>query len=319
MLVSEFDYHLPEELIAQQPATPRDSSRLMVVNRRDGSIRHDIFRNLLKYLRQDDTVVFNQTKVIPARIRYMKSSGGRQEIFLLRQTSEWEWEALCKPGLRVGEKTMVGAVVAVDEEDMKLALETLKDEETFAMIHANFSLAGELDLPQFDVIFADLGLSSPHLDDPSRGFSFRFEGPLDLRLDRSKGLNAADLLSSATEEELFRIFADLGELSGSSKLARHLVQQRDAGTVIKSTTELKNEYFKTDEYKELEARRVLGRAAPGETVYIIPKSLALSKVKIPESSAKVEEAAPQTEVKKSRTQANFESWMDFFFGRQNSL
>jgi S-adenosylmethionine:tRNA ribosyltransferase-isomerase len=129
MLVSEFDYHLPEELIAQQPATPRDSSRLMVVNRRDGSIRHDIFRNLLKYLRQDDTVVFNQTKVIPARIRYMKSSGGRQEIFLLRQTSEWEWEALCKPGLRVGEKTMVGAVVAVDEEGIvKINTELTKDE-----------------------------------------------------------------------------------------------------------------------------------------------------------------------------------------------
>ena len=104
-----------------------------------------------------------------------------------------------------------------------------------------------------------------------------------------------------------------------SKRASKIEQENAVLELENQTQKLKNEYFKTDEYKELEARRVLGRAAPGETVYIIPKSLALSKVKIPESSAKVEEAAPQTEVKESRTQTNFESWMDFFCGRRNRL
>lgn len=126
-----------------------------------------------------------------------------------------------------------------DSDNQTLAIENLKGEESFAMIHANFSMIADLDLPPFDIIFADLGLSSPHLDDPSRGFSFRFDGPLDLRLDRTRGLTAADLLATITEKELFETFADLGEISGSTKLAKHLVELREKNQLITTTADLK--------------------------------------------------------------------------------
>jgi len=86
MKLGEFDYQLPKELIAQEPVRPRDRSRLMIVNRLARTIEHDYFYNLPKYLRRDDLLVFNDTKVFPARLVGKKESGGRVEILLL--TSE---------------------------------------------------------------------------------------------------------------------------------------------------------------------------------------------------------------------------------------
>jgi 16S rRNA (cytosine1402-N4)-methyltransferase len=126
-----------------------------------------------------------------------------------------------------------------DADNQKIVSEKFGTRKNFTMIHANFRDIATLNLPMFDVIFADLGLSSPHLDDPTRGFSFRFEGPLDLRLDRSQGETAAELLLRATEKELFEIFADLGEVPSSSKLSKHLIQMREKGEMIKTTTGLK--------------------------------------------------------------------------------
>jgi S-adenosylmethionine:tRNA ribosyltransferase-isomerase len=83
MTLSDFDYHLPQNLIAQTPVNPRDHSRLMVLDRRSQKITHDYFYNLLKYLRVDDLLVFNQTKVIPARLFGNKETGGKVEILLL--------------------------------------------------------------------------------------------------------------------------------------------------------------------------------------------------------------------------------------------
>lgn len=101
---SSYDYELPEELIAQEPAKPRDSSRLMVVNRKDSSVSHDIFRNLTEYLRPGDLMVLNNTKVIPARLFGMKKGGSAQiEVFLLRPMKGLSraWQAMIKPGKRV--------------------------------------------------------------------------------------------------------------------------------------------------------------------------------------------------------------------------
>ncbi len=94
MKTADFDYDLPPERIAQTPAEPRDSSRLLVFNRQTGSIEHSLFTRLTDYLRPGDLLVLNQTRVIPARIYAQKDTGGRVELLLLRRVDELTWEAL---------------------------------------------------------------------------------------------------------------------------------------------------------------------------------------------------------------------------------
>ena len=102
MRTSDFDYHLPQELIAQSPAERRDSSRLMVVDRATGKIEHRRFTDILDYLRPSDLVVFNQSRVIPARLSGIRDdTGGRVELLLLRQESTGIWEALARPSRRL--------------------------------------------------------------------------------------------------------------------------------------------------------------------------------------------------------------------------
>lgn len=94
MKLSLFDYRLPKELIAQEPASPRDHSRLLVYDKKTGKTIHDNFFNLPKYLKPDDVLVFNNSKVFPARLIGKKSSGGKAEVLLLRMVKTGEWEAL---------------------------------------------------------------------------------------------------------------------------------------------------------------------------------------------------------------------------------
>ena len=108
MKTSDFDYHLPETSIAQTPAEPRDSSRLLVLHRDSGDVEHRIFRDLSLLLRPDDLLILNRTRVIPARIFAKKETGGRVELLLLRRRDELTWEALVGgKGLRVGRKVRV--------------------------------------------------------------------------------------------------------------------------------------------------------------------------------------------------------------------
>lgn len=107
MKTSDFDYYLSRELIAQTPVEPRDQSRLMVLNRSDGSIEHRRFFEIVNYLRAGDVLVFNNTRVIPARLNGRKVDGGRVEILLLRRLDANIWEALVKPGKRVGIGTKI--------------------------------------------------------------------------------------------------------------------------------------------------------------------------------------------------------------------
>ena len=103
MKTFSFDYHLPESSIAQTPAEPRDSSRLLVLYRDTGIIEHKIFHDILDYLKPNDLLVLNRTRVIPARIFAKKETGGRVELLLLRRRDELTWEALVGgKGLRVG-------------------------------------------------------------------------------------------------------------------------------------------------------------------------------------------------------------------------
>ena len=101
MKTSDFFYELPQELIAQTPVEPRDSSRLMVLNKENGKIEHRIFRDLTEYLNEGDCLILNNTRVIPARIYGVKKeTGAVVEFLLLKQRENNIWECLCKPGKR---------------------------------------------------------------------------------------------------------------------------------------------------------------------------------------------------------------------------
>ncbi len=106
MKTSDFFYELPQELIAQTPVEPRDSSRLMILDKENGSIEHKIFRDLTDYLNEGDCLILNDTRVIPARIYGVKKeTGAVVEFLLLKQRENNVWECLCKPGKRAKEGT----------------------------------------------------------------------------------------------------------------------------------------------------------------------------------------------------------------------
>ena len=110
MQTSDFDYHLPTELIAQTPLEPRDASRLLVLDRASGQISHRRFTDIVEYLRPGDVMVFNQSRVIPARLRGRRAdTGGKVEFLLLRLESPGVWQALAQPGrrLRPGAKVIL--------------------------------------------------------------------------------------------------------------------------------------------------------------------------------------------------------------------
>jgi S-adenosylmethionine:tRNA ribosyltransferase-isomerase len=105
MQTSDFDYHLPETSIAQTPAEPRDSARLLVLNRTTGQLEHRIFCDIGEYLRPNDLLVVNQTRVIPARLNAHKITGGKVEILLLRREDDHIWECLAGgKGMSVGRR-----------------------------------------------------------------------------------------------------------------------------------------------------------------------------------------------------------------------
>ena len=104
MLVQDFDYVLPEELIAQTPLKERDQSRLLVYHRETGDIQHRIFSDVIDYLRPEDCLVLNDTRVLPARLLGHKcGSGGNVEFVLLKDLGDNCWEAMVNPGRRLGE------------------------------------------------------------------------------------------------------------------------------------------------------------------------------------------------------------------------
>ncbi len=109
--ISAFDYELPDGLIAQEAAQPRDSSRLLVLDRSTGELEDRIFNEIPKKLRSEDLLVVNDTKVFPARLLGHKKTGGKAEIFLLEQIDGDRWQALVKPGRRLAP----GAIVKISE------------------------------------------------------------------------------------------------------------------------------------------------------------------------------------------------------------
>lgn len=124
MLKSDFYYDLPEELIAQTPLEPRDSSRLMKIDRMSGEIEHNYFYNIADYLREGDLLVMNDSKVFPARIMGVKRDTGVVcEFLLLNQRSHDTWETLVRPGRRLKK----GAVVDFSDELSAEIIDTVDD------------------------------------------------------------------------------------------------------------------------------------------------------------------------------------------------
>ncbi|MDD2252535.1 MAG: tRNA preQ1(34) S-adenosylmethionine ribosyltransferase-isomerase QueA [Dehalococcoidales bacterium] len=149
MKTSDFDYHLPHELIAQEPLEPRDSSRLMVINRAEKTIKHTIFNQLPDMLGSGDVLVFNNSRVLPARIHGKRAlTGGNIEILLLKKLGVNTWEVMAKPArkLKTGEEVDipqvgVSAKVIQEKEEGIRVMSFSSEEDLFK--------AGEMPLPPY--------------------------------------------------------------------------------------------------------------------------------------------------------------------------
>ncbi len=149
MKLSEFEYSLPGELIAQSPACARDESRLMVLDRKSGEIRTALFKDLPRFLREDDLLVVNDSRVIPCRLYGRKATGAEIEILLLRKRGE-AWEALLRPGKRVRVNTIIHfgpeisgearVINKVSDKAWLIEFRTETDFETFLKINGRAPL-----------------------------------------------------------------------------------------------------------------------------------------------------------------------------------
>jgi len=158
MKTSDFNYELPESSIAQTPIEPRDSSRLLVLDRKRGNLEHRFFNEIGDFLKPGDLLVLNQTRVIPARIFARKPTGGRVELLLLRKRNELTWECL------VGGKGLtVGKLVQVEEGPPAEIVDILNGSERLIRfsepIEPYFPKIGNVPLPPY---------IHEKLDDPER-------------------------------------------------------------------------------------------------------------------------------------------------------
>lgn len=152
MKTSDFDYYLPEELIAQTPAEPRDSSRLLVYDREKDEIYHKHFYDIVDFLKEGDVLVRNNTKVLPARIFAYTENGGKVEVLLLKRFNLTDWEVLVKPG----KKARIGAKLTVSQ-DLSLVVTDIFEESGSRKVTFNFdgvfedviSRIGEMPLPPY--------------------------------------------------------------------------------------------------------------------------------------------------------------------------
>ena len=124
MLLSDFDYILPEELIAQMPSEKRENSRMMVLNRDDKTINNKYFYNIVDLLDDSHVLILNNTRVIPARLYGYKETGAKIEVFLLKEKENKQWEVLIKPSKRV----KVGTLIRIADELSCEVIEPLPDD-----------------------------------------------------------------------------------------------------------------------------------------------------------------------------------------------
>ena len=150
MRLDDLDYALPAELIAQEPVEPRDASRLLVVDRATGVLQDRAFRDLPDLLRPDDVVVLNTTRVIPARLRLRRATGGAAEVLLLEARADGDWEALVRPArrLRPGER-LAGDGLEAEVVEVRAAGEAVVRLHAEGPLEAALERAGEMPLPPY--------------------------------------------------------------------------------------------------------------------------------------------------------------------------
>lgn len=139
--LSSYEFTLPDELIAQRPCQPRDRSRLMIVNREKGEISEMVFRDLVDFLEEDDGLIFNDTKVIPARLHGKKNSGAVVEMLLTKPVGLNTWEVLAKPG----KKLKAGSIVHFSKEFSAEILSTQDDGSKLVRFHCEGDFLSLLD------------------------------------------------------------------------------------------------------------------------------------------------------------------------------
>ena len=133
--IETYDYNLDESLIAQTPLRERDHSKLLVVNKKDGSFKDDVFYNIINYLESGDTLVLNNTKVLPSRIYGIKKeTNAKIEVLLLKEIESDEWETLVRPQKRVKK----GTVISFDDDFECIVTDVLND----GITHVKFNYKG---------------------------------------------------------------------------------------------------------------------------------------------------------------------------------
>lgn len=146
-----------------------------------------------------------------------------------------------------------GRLIGIDRDPEAVAAAAAVTDPRFAIVHGGFADMAEqlaaIGVHRVDGVLLDLGVSSPQIDNPERGFSFRFDGPLDMRMDTTRGESAADFLARADEHEIAQVIRDYGEERFAGQIAKALVARREAGAPL----------ARTDELRELVARAVKTR------------------------------------------------------------
>lgn len=198
---SDFYYDLPQELIAQTPAEPRDSSRLLVYDRKTKSVEHKIFRDIINYLNKGDVLVLNNTKVIPARLYAHTEHGGAAEILLLKRLDRDRWEALVKPGRKftVGKRFTVSDGLSLTVEGITDSGERVVRFDYTGVFEEILDKVGNMPLPpyikkspedknRYQTVYAKTDGSAAA---PTAGLHFT---PALLNAVRDKGVEIAEIL-----------------------------------------------------------------------------------------------------------------------------
>ena len=131
-----------------------------------------------------------------------------------------------------------GRLIAFDKDPEAVAHAACIDDARFSVRHQGFGQLGELPPRSVAGVLMDLGVSSPQIDSPERGFSFRFDGPLDMRMDPTRGLSAAQWLAQASQQQIAEVIRDYGEERFAVSIAKALVARRESGQTLNRTAEL---------------------------------------------------------------------------------
>ena len=273
MNVLDFDYNLPEELIAQTPLEKRDDSKLMVLDKKTGKIKHEIFSNIINYLNKNDILVLNDTKVMPARIIGEKADTKAViEILLLKNVNNDNWECLTKPAKRIKEGTIVtfgdgilkATCIGIGEEGIR----TMKFEYT-GIFYEILDKLGSMPLPpyikeklkdkeRYQTVYAkNIGSSAA----PTAGLHFTKELlsaiekkgikicyiTLHVGLGTFRPVNVEDVTNHKMHSELYNMSSQVAEILNNAKKKG----QRIVSVGTTSTRTLETIMTKYGEFKEV--------------------------------------------------------------------